>query len=779
MAIKPVRARVFEAYPLHDARAEGYVTLYTKSGWDRWRMAIDQISEDLKARNAGYAAALEAYKLQASLIADERLALAKKIDDVRYRRVQAENTFNENKLKAQAIVDKFNADKETTSRQKEAVVPSVSAGTGSTWSSGSTNAKRVMEPKVKADTDYLLASPTGGLNNLTKENAAEKAAAYSQRVDNGVIGGTQDDRDQAAAMGYERLVADVGESAAKAAMPPSMAMGVLRYNSKYGSAGVAGATGIPGSSASRGAYQAPYSPEVLAQAQSTFDASAFDTLSSDLEAKLKASGNDLQALKVPVIEPLDMITTARKTYADKFGDVPSGTNLRMGGESIGKYKQLMPFEMTNAMKKTEDFFQMYIDDALKTAKGSTGKELNADEFNTAVEAGKERARQVLFGGFDARDTFESTKGSVRPSRETTPGTNIEQLIQDLPVTTGEGPQPSQMTPESTQPIGTSPVAQEIPVRPVTVPAADTTFQGTQPSISLPAEVSSGGIPTYESLPGLKTSAPITSLSTSLGGFGGVATTTPGPRFTTSNPAAQLIAKVQALYPEGPPVSITESPEWKAAIAALQAPSVASVPLPTTTAPSVSVGTAPSVRTQAPAGVPDIGTKQEGEISTVPVTEQVPNAAPTRPGYSYENPVSPPELDMWWRPQPPATRELDKEPTYKNEPQPGLTPDKHGSRKVYSVDDKDRMAKAKIFMEAAKVTDKNPTLAANKIVKTPAGRYVSALYDENKNKGQAALDLGQLTEHVVREYAGDPAAQKAAVARLVELSMLDVGAKKLS
>lgn len=776
MAITPVRANTFEAYPMKDSRAEGYITLYTKSGWDRWRMAVDQISEDLKTKNANYEAAIEAYKLQAKLINDERESLAKKIGDIATKRVQAENAFNVAKEKAQLVVDKFNADKETTSRQKEAVVPSVSTGTGSTWSSGATNSRRVMsDPKARADLDSKLAKMTE-ITSLAPDNVKDKLAEFTKDVERGRVGGTQDDMNQAYAEAYEKAVTSVGEDKAKDAAPPEMQMGVMAYNTKYGPVTATGATGIPGSSASRGAYQGEYTPDVLAQSQASFDRSMYDAETSKLEADLKAAGIDASALKVPVIEPLDMITAARKTYVDKFGDVPSGVNLRMGGESIGKYKQLMPFEVTNAMKKTEDFFKMYIDDAVSSAKKvATGRELNTDEFNTAVEAGKKRAREVLFGGLAERERFEADRKGTRapPNAANTPfGEPTQPVVQD------------------TQP--TTPLdAERIDVR--TIPDDQNL---------------SGGTPTYESLPGLKTFPTVTNITAEQGASGGTATPSAGPRFlTTPKTASDFINKIFALYPEGIPTTITDSPEWKAAVAKTQEQSTMSPPTGTTgtvSAPTTQTPTGnqpnigvkqegtiqstpvqtrpvivegPTPRTQTPTVVvPSIGTKQEGVIQSTPAPAQG-TLPPARPGYQYNNPVQTPELDIW-RELPPATRDPDPQPL-KVPVQPGLMPEKHGSRKVYSVDDKDRMAKAKAFMEGAKAVQENPSLAASKIVKTPAGRYVAALYDQNKAKGPNALNLGQLTEHVVREYAGDQAAQKAAVQRLIELNMLDVNAKKLS
>ena len=426
-------------------------------------------------------------------------------------------------------------------------------------------------------------------------------------------------------------------------------------------------------SSSTGASQGNYTlPELDALAQSKSAVEEYDARLADLNEQLKAEGLQVDSLKAPVMEPIDSITATRKAYFDKFGDVPRNTNLNIQGEKT-QHKGIAPFELTAAMHKTEQFFKMYIDDAVATAKRAAGGELSVDELNVAVELGKKTARDVLFGGLAAREASQAQKeGSVPP--------------------------PNAASPQTPQALSAQ-LKTEADIDNANRKALSTTISGTAlaelNTLAPVAPPTIGYAPTRQ--PGLPTIAPTPDFQRPLG------------RPDTSILTGRLT--------DPPPI--------------------------------------------------DIGTKQEGDI-------------PQYPGYMDEpgyNPFSPKTPSPSYTPQPwmPST-------------QPGLAPEKkkyptgpveQGSKRIMNADDKDRMAKAKAFMEAAKSVDKSPSVVASKIVKTPAGKYVAALYDENKARGAQAKDIGTLVQQVTREYAGDSAAQKAAVQRLIELSMLDSNSKKLS
>ena len=72
------------------------------------------------------------------------------------------------------------------------------------------------------------------------------------------------------------------------------------------------------------------------------------------------------------------------------------------------------------MHKTEQFFKMYVDDAVATAKAhavdaqGVHRDLNVDELNAAVEQGKKTARDVLFGGLAAREKAQAFREGGTP-----------------------------------------------------------------------------------------------------------------------------------------------------------------------------------------------------------------------------------------------------------------------------------------------------------------------------------------------------------------------------
>ncbi len=70
--IKPIQLVPSIATPFKDSRAEGYVSYYTKVGWDRWNLALQQVDQDVKDRKLQYDAAMDLYRDQLKAIADEK-----------------------------------------------------------------------------------------------------------------------------------------------------------------------------------------------------------------------------------------------------------------------------------------------------------------------------------------------------------------------------------------------------------------------------------------------------------------------------------------------------------------------------------------------------------------------------------------------------------------------------------------------------------------------------------------------------------------------------------
>jgi hypothetical protein len=688
LAIKPIKERTFVAEQYKDSRAEGYVTYYTKANWDRWNMATDQVAIDLAAHDADYQTALAAYEMKAKEIAAQREFLTKKLSDISMKQADAQVDQEKFKAKEEAAREAQYAEDLTEREQKLAVVPSSSASRSSGYGSGKgeytyQNAEDDLLDEITnvGNRRKRVEAALSGSNKVTAESLPSviakydkasrgstfpgdsqstevSAAAFANRTRSSLInqGMTEEAADEVllgALADYPKLTADVANGRARVD---------ARVEEKSGSG-----TGRSRSS-SRGSYQKDYdiyNPAPLADQPPT---TAYDAEKARIEAELAG----LEATPdVPKQTPFDAITDARNIYKDKFGQL-GGTKLGVGGKPVGHYKDLMPYELTNALAQTESFFKTYVDDFVSKARleaKKQGRELTVDELKIAVEAGKQRAREILFGGMPDVPSDLGSESDVGSETGNPP----------------DGPVPGPPTPP-TQPTST-------PIPPATEPP---------PSI-------------------------------------------PGPPTTPVPPPAPTSTE-QSIPPVTPPIPGTPS-----------------------TSPDSTTGPARG-------------------------TENPPNNGDTRPGgeyWEYREDYVPPvqrtnQQDVDYlngplsiTPVPPRTRDPDPKPRPES-PQPGLTrpPPEPPKAPPQTDDDKDKSARINTFFKGVQSIEDNPKAAAKGITKTPAGRFVAALYDINKSKGAAALGMKEMTDQIVREYAGNPEAQRKAVQRLAELSMLDLKSSKL-
>jgi len=103
----------------------------------------------------------------------------------------------------------------------------------------------------------------------------------------------------------------------------------------------------------------------------------------------------------------------------------------------------------------------------------------------------------------------------------------------------------------------------------------------------------------------------------------------------------------------------------------------------------------------------------------------------------------------------------------------------GGKEGASLEKKDVTAKTLAILAGTKLATENPTAAGKLITKDAMGKYIAAVYDENKIKGQKAKPLGELTQTIIREYAGDSIKQKKAVEILSSLAALDSTSGKIN
>lgn len=97
----------------------------------------------------------------------------------------------------------------------------------------------------------------------------------------------------------------------------------------------------------------------------------------------------------------------------------------------------------------------------------------------------------------------------------------------------------------------------------------------------------------------------------------------------------------------------------------------------------------------------------------------------------------------------------------------------------SLEKKDVTAKTLAVLAGTKLATENPAAAGKLVNKDAMGKYIATVYDENKVKGAKAKPLGELTQTIIREYAGTPEKQKKAVEILSSLAALDSTSGKIN
>ena len=97
----------------------------------------------------------------------------------------------------------------------------------------------------------------------------------------------------------------------------------------------------------------------------------------------------------------------------------------------------------------------------------------------------------------------------------------------------------------------------------------------------------------------------------------------------------------------------------------------------------------------------------------------------------------------------------------------------------SLQQRDTKAKIEAVAAGTKLATENPAAAGKAVTKDAMGKYIAAVYDENKTKGAKAKPVGELTQTIIREYAGDAEKQKRAVEILSSLAALDTTSGKIN
>jgi len=611
--------------------------------------------------------------------------------------------------------------------------------------------------------------------------------------------------------------------------------------------------GLDRKGGSTGSYYKPYGlPPMLPVDTQGVDLKPLE----DAELEIKQQITDLAGEKTtlkPVLEPIDVITATRNEFMNKYGQAPRGTTLRMGGETIGKYKDLMPYELTNALGKVKTFFGNYIQDELTAARTLAGKdvELTTDQFNAAVELGKKKARDVLFSGLAKRDpqyaAATSSPSAVAGAASVVPFPTDEKGWSSVGVVKGADAAAYQKAKED----WARSKGMEIQTREGVLAEAQDRISKYNRDVPNPyAQIErdmvtasgEGILPEIDSAM-REVNAPIASIARRRQGLEFIKNTQ--PEFYQSE-MAKLDEEERNIL-KAPPRTPSEY-EMLFRDRVLPTPISAETFTPTRivppapelgTKPEGAIGPIPTPPIEPPRSATDIllrGFRPEldrrtGELITPQLTpqqrqdaivgmtsgsqqaalfpESMSSSMPrtTSEGVS-ARPLGIGELKPTINkldraalgiPETPVGTEvrgnLGIEETQKEKLRRALedAADKQKGRLEFlreageigkpkegaTLDQKDTKAKIEAVTAGTKLATEDPAAAGKFVTKDAMGKYIAAVYDENKVRGARAKSIGDLTQTIIREYAGDAIKQKKAVEILSSLAALDTTSNKIN
>lgn len=699
MAIVPIRQTSFIPTPFSDSKAGGYVSIFTAQGWDQWRQAVESLSQIAADNQLAYEKKLKTYEAITKAIATQRGDLDSKLADIQAKKADV--------LAKYALK---NADLLQKAKRDAAQIPSERTSYSGRWSQSS--GRTLWTPSYGPDGTPASTSAGGA--------GVPVSPANLKIIQDWVNTAGMTDDERKTEIARDLVTAGLPESTAQdmaaSAMKDKDFVSGMQISPGQAEAGrrSSGSAGVAVSS-STGQTWKDYTP---AEIDATKDPAIieYNKAIEELQAKLSDSGLDLSNIAAPVLEPIDLITTARQIYKEKFGDVPVPTNLRIDGSVVAVLNNLMPFEVTNGMNKSIDFFKRYIDAEVSAArKAAGGRELNVNELNHAVEAGKKRARQVLFGiGAPGGDVSNELSGKTE---------------------TVEGDPSAPKTAASTTPD-------------VTPPTPNTNWEPWDPGSATFNNEPTGDQP--------KPSSDQTAKPMDL--------TEPfDPKAEYKNRLKRELDALQYNYKTPPIPQSTMQPTSGTADAVPSLPPHTYFPTRATYIGQKTEGEIPSYEAPIPGG----NYTPEGRPQPALIPYSLPPSGLSLPywkGTGLE--FVPPKPQ--WMPTP--------QPGLMPGKSPGMEP--IHKTKVLDLDEASTQHKVDAFVAGTKAATENPKGTAKALVKDSIGQFVSTLFDENKSKGPNAKPVSTITEQLIKEYSGQPEKQKKAIQRYVELSTLDANSKRI-
>jgi hypothetical protein len=808
------------AGPFKDTRAEGYVTYYTKVGWDNWNLAAQQIAQLVKEKQITYEAAYKLYLQQMKDLEADKAKLQEKLDtigkskaDVKARREELIARMVETrKLRDQAYAQ--------AKEQKTNVEPS-RGGRKYAGAAGSTGGKdpydELMDEIVgsaRKTVDDKLQVLSGGLNS---GNVRDRFNTLERAYADGSIPADALTRDMTTYTLYKNavdaLVAQGGisvsdaEIAVASAIADKPALGSYIDSAKVRIAAKADDQMAKGGGSSfTGAKQKDYELMKIEGEVAGFgkELTEYDALEKAKKAELEAK----QGLKItaPVLEPIDMITAARKEYLKKYGDIPRGVNLRIGNETLAEYKDLMPFEVTNAMDDVSKIFGQYVGseiEAMKAKALSEGRTLTAADITTATELGKQKARIAMFGDVYTPPEREQVSAGETPTPPTVDEqrANIEAIKNmyrtglpegmdigglKAPSTTEPGVDMEEFFRNRVAPSG----ATEAELPPLRVGRPVEAYAPSDLGVKPEADLFPEPMPEKRSI-----------MDIILRGFKPQLDRTTGELITPqmSGPdRARAIAGItrSGAIPQGTNFPESMSPPYPRQIdgEVFRPLSASEFPAPRPQLnkldraalgiPETPVGT--QVGSEVLGGDMGAGerSKQEALRKRQELQDQLESLKSRREFFD--------EAEKAGAEPSPVDKALQEEK--KRKLQEGLdslksrkefldTAEEAGKPKqgasIKTLEQKDQNARSQSFLVGTTKAQDDPKAAAKDLTKDSMGKYISSLYDSNSTKGAGAVPLSDLTQTVISEYAGDAGKQKKAIQLLTQLAYLDQTKSKIN
>jgi len=794
------------AAPWKDTRAEGYITYYTKTNWDNWNTAAKEIERLVKEKQISYEAAMKLYAEQIKAIRTDREMLERKLIDVQAKKADVLSRREEMKARMEEARLLRQQALETEKARRKAYVPGSSAGGGGGRVGGSVGKDAYDElldeipPSTRKGLDARLADISRG---ITSANLAQKFQALQTEYDNGNIASDALTRDMATYTLYKNSIAALeaaGKTSADAeievnALMRSMpSMGAQVIGAKKRMADKEAAADARYGRTSVGGRQTEYEIAKIGTgvADLTTTVDEYNTLEADLKKKLE--DNAKVNIEKPVLEPVDMITAARKEYIKKFGGVPTGVTLELGGETLAKYSNLMPFEVTNAMDQVSAMFGRYVDAEIKAAKTAAGRDLTTDEVNAATEAGKRKARLVLFGQTYTPAEKSAVQGGLPPTAGSSSATPIPASAEGWASVGVNKPKTGNaVADEAAYQKAKEEWAKsqgiEIQTREGVLAAAQDRISRYNRDIPNPYAAAERAMATA------RDSGILPEVDAAMRGVNAPVDLS-GVKF---NAPPRTESEYERLFRERvmPPAATAESPNLgigallEAQRQRIEADDLRRRSLEgTRRAPAFEVkgeGALPPASIAAPStGESMLGRKPISISELPPSMNKLDRAALGIPD-SVGTPVGSEVLggDMGAaqrkredlkkaledlkkkRELPPEQQEFLKEADKVGKPEEGA-----------SLEMRDKKAKTEAVLLGATKAAENPKAAARDITKDNLGKYIASVYDENKIKGDRAKPISDLTQTIISEYAGDSEKQKKAVALLTQLAYLDETKSKI-